>query len=123
MTLLVLAGVLSACAGKQDATTQPRACTEEAKVCDDGSTVSRSGPACEFEACPGAGEPEPDAVMCTQEAKECPDGTYVSRGGPDCAFDACPDGADATEPASAYPCEEGEDCPGTDCVGDDCPSL
>ncbi len=85
MTLFVLAGVLTACAGKQDSTALPRSCTEEAKVCDDGSTVSRSGPSCEFEACPGGSEP--------------------------------------AEPASAYPCEEGEDCPGTDCEGDDCPSL
>lgn len=123
MTLFVLAGVLTACAGKQDTTTQPTACTEEAKVCDDGSTVSRSGPMCEFAACPGEGGAEPDAVMCTQEAKECPDGTYVSRGGPDCAFDACPGGAEPAEPASAHPCEDGGDCPGTDCEGSDCPSV
>lgn len=97
-TLLLLAGLLSACAGKQDASIQPRACTEEAKVCDDGSAVGRSGPDCEFAACPDTAEPE--TVACTQEALECPDGTYVSRGGPDCAFDACPDGSEAAPPIS-----------------------
>lgn len=28
------------------------ACTAEAKVCDDGTSVGRSGPNCEFDACP-----------------------------------------------------------------------
>ena len=28
------------------------ACTEEAKICPDGSAVGRTGPNCEFEACP-----------------------------------------------------------------------
>jgi hypothetical protein len=32
---------------------QPGACTLEAKICPDGSTVSRSGPSCAFAACPG----------------------------------------------------------------------
>ena len=29
------------------------ACTEEAKLCSDGSAVGRTGPDCEFEKCPG----------------------------------------------------------------------
>jgi hypothetical protein len=37
------------------------ACTEEAKVCPDGSSVSREGPNCEFAECPAAAEPEGDA--------------------------------------------------------------
>lgn len=32
------------------------ACTMEAKVCPDGSSVGRTGPNCEFEACPGETE-------------------------------------------------------------------
>ena len=28
------------------------ACTEEAKICPDGSAVGRTGPKCEFAACP-----------------------------------------------------------------------
>ncbi len=35
-----------------DSTPAPVACTLEAKVCPDGSTVGRSGPNCEFAACP-----------------------------------------------------------------------
>lgn len=37
---------LSSCAPAQ------RACTQEAKICPDGSAVGRSGPNCEFAACP-----------------------------------------------------------------------
>jgi len=32
-----------------------RACTEEAKLCPDGSAVGRTGPNCEFAPCPGEG--------------------------------------------------------------------
>ena len=31
---------------------RPQACTEEAKLCSDGSAVGRIGPGCEFEKCP-----------------------------------------------------------------------
>ena len=31
---------------------KPRACTEEAKICPDGSAVGRTGPNCEFALCP-----------------------------------------------------------------------
>lgn len=33
-------------------TTQPAACTQEAKLCPDGSAVGRTGPNCEFAPCP-----------------------------------------------------------------------
>ncbi|OGG60756.1 hypothetical protein A2765_01420 [Candidatus Kaiserbacteria bacterium RIFCSPHIGHO2_01_FULL_56_24] len=33
-------------------TTQPQACSQEAKICPDGSAVGRVGPDCEFAACP-----------------------------------------------------------------------
>lgn len=32
----------------------PKACTMEAKICSDGSSVGRTGPNCEFSACPVA---------------------------------------------------------------------
>src|SRR3972149_2229878 len=32
---------------------EPMACTEEAKICSDGSAVGRTGPNCEFAPCPG----------------------------------------------------------------------
>jgi hypothetical protein len=73
------AAVAGACAPKKD-TTNPdgaTACTEEAKVCPDGSSVSRQGADCEFAACPtdeaaadadaeGEGEPS-DAEAPTDE--------------------------------------------------------
>jgi hypothetical protein len=31
----------------------PKACTQEAKICPDGSAVSRTGANCEFSPCPG----------------------------------------------------------------------
>ncbi|MEI8091222.1 MAG: hypothetical protein WCG98_03045 [bacterium] len=37
----------------QPAPTQPQACTEEAKLCPDGSAVGRTEPNCEFAKCPG----------------------------------------------------------------------
>ena len=52
--------LLSACGGKGNTETpiptEPNqvACTMEAKLCPDGSSVGRSGPRCEFAACPGA---------------------------------------------------------------------
>jgi hypothetical protein len=33
----------------------PIVCTQEAKMCPDGSFVERNGPTCEFAPCPGAG--------------------------------------------------------------------
>lgn len=36
-------------------TTQPVACTMDAKICPDGSSVGRVGPRCEFASCPGSG--------------------------------------------------------------------
>ena len=44
---LLLAGCASAPA--------PKACTAEAKMCPDGSTVGRTGPNCEFAPCPASG--------------------------------------------------------------------
>ncbi len=40
-------------------TTQPVACTMEAKLCPDGSYVGRSGPDCAFAPCPTTPAPEP----------------------------------------------------------------
>ena len=71
---------------------QPKACTEEAKLCPDGSAVGRTGPNCEFAPCPkDTTQPnttEPQA--CTMEAKLCPDGSAVGRTGPNCEFAPCP---------------------------------
>ncbi len=102
--LLVLCLGLAACqtgeiAEKERTTqTQPppvKGCSKEAKLCADGSTVSRN-PAkdCAFDECP-----KPvikDAVQCTQDVKQCPDGSYVGRNPANkCAFSECPGGEDS----------------------------
>lgn len=54
-TLLALAlvvGIFSFIAFNPSPSLAPQACTEEAKVCPDGSTVSRTGPNCQFSPCP-----------------------------------------------------------------------
>lgn len=38
------------------------ACTEEAKLCPDGSAVGRSGPTCEFEPCPTLAPGQPSVT-------------------------------------------------------------
>ena len=64
-----------------------KACTKEAKICPDGSSVGRNAEKnCEFDACPST-----EVRMCTMEAKQCPDGSFVSRNSANnCAFDPCP---------------------------------
>jgi len=46
--LLAIGLLLSGCIGG------PKACTEEAKLCPDGSYVGRTGPDCEFSPCPSS---------------------------------------------------------------------
>lgn len=49
---------------------QPVACTKEAKLCPDGSSVERTGPNCEFEECP---ESKTDQVVPDRNQSEEPD--------------------------------------------------
>jgi hypothetical protein len=71
--LALIAG--AACTPKKD-TANPdddgqKACTDDAKVCPDGSSVARSGPDCEFAACPGdAATPEPEGTAPEGDAPE-----------------------------------------------------
>src|SRR3989344_2434574 len=45
----------------------PVACTMEAKICPDGTSVGRTGPKCEFAACPGETNPVlPVVRICPQ---------------------------------------------------------
>jgi hypothetical protein len=71
-----------------------RACTEEARLCPDGSYVGRMGPNCEFAPCPTSQltpmPPTEEPIACTMDARQCPDGTFVGRIGPDCEFAPCP---------------------------------
>ncbi len=49
--VILAAGVSGVLLGRQ-ARPQPMACTEEAKLCSDGSAVGRTGPNCDFPPCP-----------------------------------------------------------------------
>jgi hypothetical protein len=51
------------------------ACTLEAKICPDGSSVGRSGPNCEFVACPSSNDPIVSrSCGGDMENAQCPDG-------------------------------------------------
>lgn len=65
-------------------TNSPVACTQEAKMCPDGSYVGKTGPNCAFAACPGTTavpnciEPAPGQAIYdtyTPQGCKCPDGT------------------------------------------------
>jgi hypothetical protein len=55
-TLLIIGGIIVIALGMslffKDASVPPQACTADALICPDGSSVGRSGPDCQFEACP-----------------------------------------------------------------------
>lgn len=91
------------------------ACTEEAKVCPDGSSVGRTGPHCEFAACPGEETAKPVTCPIT-EVKPCPDGSYVAPQGPDCTFPACP-GEEKSDSVKANPDDDSDDS--SDCEDKD----
>lgn len=56
--IVVILGVVLYMVYSEDTVTtnEPVACTQEAKLCPDGSYVGRTGPECEFAACPSAGD-------------------------------------------------------------------
>lgn len=72
------------------------ACTEEAKLCPDGSAVGRTGPDCAFAPCPPDNKIPDEQTFCTADVQECPDGSFVSRVPPGCAFKPCPGQDDGT---------------------------
>lgn len=55
----------------------PVACTEEAKICPDGSSVGRTGPNCEFAACPGA-PPVTEGTIAALEQKIFTGGVFIT---------------------------------------------
>jgi len=71
---------------------EPIACTEEAKICPDGSVVVRVGPDCEFQSCPQV-EPTDECNIDT-----------------DCAPAQC------CHPTSCVPVSQAPDCEGTFCT-------
>ncbi|MCK9352482.1 MAG: Hint domain-containing protein [Candidatus Pacebacteria bacterium] len=109
------------------------ACTMEAKICPDGSSVGRTGPNCEFTPCgkatsgnvvPPNAEPigegggsgtsgsgNSEEVACTMDAKICPDGSAVGRVGPNCEFAECPvAGAQGSSCSTDKDCGTGYEC-------------
>jgi hypothetical protein len=54
--LLITLLLLSACTTMYYPNPKPQFCTQEAKVCPDGSAVGRTGPNCEFAPCPMLGK-------------------------------------------------------------------
>lgn len=76
------------------------ACTEDAKVCPDGTTLARQAPHCTFPACPvPADKPLPKHGItnqtpqfeCATDVRYCPDGSAVMRlPTQQCQFAACP---------------------------------
>lgn len=61
------------------------ACTMEAKMCPDGSYVSRVAPNCEFTKC----SEETKKKTCAEDEKICFDGTILMRSLPDCELAEC----------------------------------
>jgi hypothetical protein len=78
---IAIPAILSGCRSKPD-TAKPDegvACTQDAKVCPDGSAVGRQGPACEFAPCPGE---DADAKPATDAPAEgSGDGAEEASGG------------------------------------------
>lgn len=95
-----------------------QACTEEAKVCPDGSAVGRTQPNCEFAPCPVADTPPistgaevpPSPQACTMEAKLCADGSAVGRSGPNCEFAPCPGEGTSSCSCPEWYRQDGESC-------------
>jgi hypothetical protein len=56
-------------------TPKQRACTQEAKICPDGSSVGRTGPNCEFAACPVVSETPIETIMTTATPSAIPTGS------------------------------------------------
>ena len=71
-------------------TEKPVACTTEAKICEDGTSVGRSGPSCEFEACPSFIPVSTETPMGTASASATPTSSPVSTSTPTSSPSAIP---------------------------------
>jgi len=78
--------VIPACPGDN---TNGTVCTEEVKLCSDGTQVGRdSNNNCEYFPCPGDNT---NGTFCTEEVHSCPDGSTVGRDpSNNCEFLPCP---------------------------------
>ena len=79
---------------------RPRACTQEAMQCPDGSYVGRTGPDCQFAACPSPSLPPP-TLECSGPGGSCPAG-YA------CIQKCGPPVARVGDPPPGYYCEQNE---------------
>ena len=59
LVIFIASGVYLAIFGTGAPLPEQKACTEEAKLCPDGSAVGRTGPNCEFAACPTPSQTPP----------------------------------------------------------------
>jgi len=59
---LMTGGALTLAGCQKPEVKKPVACTEEAKLCPDGSAVGRTGPDCAFAACPQAKIPDVEPI-------------------------------------------------------------
>ena len=64
--IIILLLIFGAIAGIVYLNDKSIACTEEAKICPDGTVVVRVGPNCEFEKCPA----EDKKTYCTNEQRK-----------------------------------------------------
>lgn len=77
--------------------TNIKGCTQEAKICPDGTSVGRTGPNCEFAPCPSVfpttstvPSTVPSFFVCPTVSDWCPDGSRKLRIPPTCDIVPCP---------------------------------
>lgn len=63
---------------KADSTPGPLGCTTEAKICDDGTAVSRSGPRCDFAPCPVVAPLETESTSATLNQRIFTHGIHIT---------------------------------------------
>jgi len=78
LSLLSFIGLVACSSGGSSSSSNSppqKGCTEEAKVCPDGSAVGRTGPSCEFSPCPETSATAPAADSGAVCKDQCGDGT------------------------------------------------
>ena len=65
LVLLIAGGITAYLSGPIEKNIEQVSCTEEARICPDGTAVGRSGPKCEFASCP-----EIKSLLTESEARE-----------------------------------------------------
>ncbi len=90
------------------------ACTEEARLCPDGSSVARNiENQCAFDKCPSENADPDEPTLCSTDVKICNDGSHVSRNPyKNCNFYEC-------SSEDIYCTQEVKSCPDGTFVGRD----